>query len=128
MAFHAKLLSRYVLALATKNYFPKFLGEILLPNILANVALCGSRANVLLAFPNQHKIFILLANATSLLKSQMIEPLQRLQALVSDSGLFKAGRDHEREHVKALLRVRMDQLHQNSIAWQECRNLYNIIK
>jgi hypothetical protein len=53
-----------------KNYFPKFLGEILLPNILANVVLCGSRANVLLAFPNQHKIFILLANATSLLKSK----------------------------------------------------------
>ena len=79
-------------------------------------------------FLNQHKIFILLANATSLLKSQMIEPLQRLQALVSDSGLFKAGREHEREHVKALLRVRMDQLHHNSIAWQECRNLYNIIK
>jgi hypothetical protein len=47
---------------------------------------------------------------------------------VSDSGLFKAGREHEREHVKALLRVRMDQLHHNSIAWQECRNLYNIIK
>jgi len=81
-----------------------------------------------LIFLNQHKIFILLANATSLLKSQMIEPLQRLQALVSDSGLFKAGREHEREHVKALLRVRMDQLHHNSIAWQECRNLYNIIK
>lgn len=79
-------------------------------------------------FLNQRKIFILLANATSLLKFQMIEPLQRLQALVSDSGLFKAGRDHEREHVKALLRVRMDQLHQNSIAWQECQNLYNIIK
>ena len=128
MAFHAKLLSKYVLALVTKNYFPKFLGEILLPNILVNVVLCGSRANVLLAFPNQRKIFILLANATSLLKSQMIEPLQRLQALVSDSGLFKVGREHEREHVKALLRVRMDQLHQNSIAWQECRNLYNIIK
>ena len=79
-------------------------------------------------FLNQRKIFILLANATSLPKSQMIEPLQRLQALVSDSGLFKAGREHEREHVKALLRVRMDQLHHNSIAWQECRNLYNIIK
>ena len=79
-------------------------------------------------FLNQRKIFILLANATSLLGFQMIEPLQRLQALVSDSGLFKAGREHEREHVKALLRVRMDQLHHNSIAWQECRNLYNIIK
>jgi hypothetical protein len=58
----------------------------------------------------------------------MIEPLQRLQALVSNSGLFKAGREHEREHIKALIRVRMDQLHHNSIAWQECRNLYNIIK
>ena len=79
-------------------------------------------------FLNQRKIFILLANATSLPKSQMIEPLQRLQALVSDSGLFKAGREHEREHVKALIRVRMDQLHHNSIAWQECRNLYNVIK
>jgi hypothetical protein len=81
-----------------------------------------------LTFLNQRKIFILLANATSLLKFQMIEPLQRLQALVSDSGLFKAGREHEREHVKALIRVRMDQLHHNSIAWQECRNLYNVIK
>ena len=58
----------------------------------------------------------------------MIEPLQRLQALVSDSGLFKAGREHEREHVKAFIRVRKDQLHHNSIAWHECRNLYNIIK
>ena len=79
-------------------------------------------------FLSQHKIFILLANATSLPKHPMIEPLQRLQALVSDSGLFKAGREHEREHIKALIRVRMDQLHHNSIAWQECRNLYNIIK
>jgi len=81
-----------------------------------------------LTFLNQRKIFILLANATSLLKFQMIEPLQRLQALVSDSGLFKAGREHEREHVKALIRVRMDQLHHNSIAWQECRNLLDIIR
>jgi hypothetical protein len=99
-----------------------------LPNILANVALCGSRANVLLAFPNQRKIFILLENATSLPKHPMIETLQRLQALVSNSGLFKAGREHEREHVKALIRVRMDQLHENSIAWQECRNLLDVIK
>jgi hypothetical protein len=58
----------------------------------------------------------------------MIETLQRLQALVSNSGLFKAGREHEREHVKALIRVRMDQLHENSIAWQECRNLLDVIK
>jgi len=41
MAFLVKLLSKYALALATKNYFPKFLGEILLANILANVVLCG---------------------------------------------------------------------------------------
>ena len=90
--------------------------------------LCGLKVNVPLTFLSQRKIFILLANATSLLKFQMIEPLQRLQALVSDSGLFKAGREHEREHVKALIRVRMDQLHHNSIAWQECRNLLNILK
>lgn len=81
-----------------------------------------------MTFLSQRKIFILLANVTSLLKFQMIEPLQRLQALVSDSGLFKAGREHERQHVKALIRVRMDQLHHNSIAWQECRNLLNILK
>ena len=81
-----------------------------------------------MTFLNQRKIFILLANATFLPRFPMIEPLQRLQALVSDSGLFKAGREHEREHVKALIRVRMDQLHHNSIAWQECHNLYNIIK
>ena len=79
-------------------------------------------------FPSQRKIFILLANVTSLLKFQMIDHLTRLQALVSDSGLFKAGREHEREHVKALIRVRMDQLHENSIAWQECRNLLDVIK
>jgi hypothetical protein len=90
--------------------------------------LCGLKENVLLIFLNQRKIFILLANATSLPGSQMIDHLMRLQALVSDSGLFKAGREHEREHVKALIRVRMDQLHHNSIAWQECQNLYNIIK
>jgi hypothetical protein len=99
-----------------------------LKSIPVNAAPCGLKANVLLAFPSQRKIFILLENATSLPKHPMIEPLQRLQALVSDSGLFKAGREHEREHVKALLRVRMDQLHHNSVAWQECRNLYNIIK
>ena len=93
-----------------------------------NAVPCGLKANVLLAFRSQRKIFILLENATFLLRFQMIEPLQRLQALVSDSGLFKAGREHEREHIKALIRVRMDQLHHNSIAWQECRNLYNIIK
>ena len=58
----------------------------------------------------------------------MIDHLTRLQALVSDFGLFKAGREHEREHVKALIRVRMDQLHQNSIAWQDCRNLLDVIK
>jgi hypothetical protein len=81
-----------------------------------------------LNFQNQHRTFSLLENATSLPKPQMIDPLQRLQALVSDSGLFKAGREHEREHVKALIRVRMDQLHHNSVAWQECRNLYNILK
>jgi len=27
-----------------------------------------------------------------------------------------------------LILVRMDQLHENSIAWQECRNLLDIIK
>jgi hypothetical protein len=52
----------------------------------------------------------------------------KLEALISDSGLFNAGREYEREHVRALLRARMDQLHHNSIAWQECRNLYNVIK
>ena len=97
-------------------------------SIPVNAAPCGLKANVLSAFPSQRKIFILLANVTSLPKHPMIEPLQRLQALVSDSGLFKAGREHEREHVKALLRVRMDQLHHNSVAWQECRNLLDVIK
>ena len=58
----------------------------------------------------------------------MIDTLRRLQALVSDVGLFKAGREHEREHLKALIRVRMSQLHENSIAWHECRNLYEIIR
>ena len=81
-----------------------------------------------MTFLSQRKIFILLANVTSLLKFQMIDQLRRLEALVSDSGLFKAGREHEREHVKALIRVRMDQLHENSIAWQECRNLLDVIK
>jgi len=128
MVFLVKLLSRYVLEWVTKSYSLRFLGEIPLSSTPANAALCGSRASVPLNFQNQRRIFSLLENATSLPKLQMIDPLQRLQALVSDSGLFKAGRDHEREHVKALLRVRMDQLHHNSIAWQECRNLYNIIK
>ena len=58
----------------------------------------------------------------------MIDQLNRLEALVSDSGLFKAGREHEREHIKTLIRVRMDQLNKNSIAWQECHNLLGIIK
>ena len=84
--------------------------------------------NARLIFQNQTKTCILHQNATFFLQSPMINQLRRLEALISDSGLFKAGREHEREHVKALLRVRMDQLHQNSIAWQECRNLYNIIK
>jgi hypothetical protein len=58
----------------------------------------------------------------------MNEILQRLEALITDAGLFKAGRDHERERVLALICVRMEQLHHNSIAWQECRNLYNLLK
>ena len=58
----------------------------------------------------------------------MNDILQRLEALITYTGLFKAGREHEREHVRALIRVRMDQLHHNSIAWQECRNLYNLVK
>jgi hypothetical protein len=128
MVFHVKLLSKYVLAWGTKSYFLKFLGEILLPSTPANAVLCGSKANALLAFPSQHKIFTLQENATSLPKFQMIDQLRRLEALVSDSGLFKAGREHEREHVKALILVRMDQLHENSIAWQECRNLLDVIK
>jgi hypothetical protein len=128
MVFHVTPLSRSGLGSATKNCFLRFLGAIPLPSIPANAVHYGSRASVPLTFPSQHRTFSLLGNATSLPKPQMIDPLQRLQALVSDSGLFKAGRDHEREHVKALIRVRMDQLHHNSIAWQECRNLYNIIK
>jgi hypothetical protein len=58
----------------------------------------------------------------------MNDILQRLEALITDAGLFKAGREHEREHVRALIRGRMDQLHHNSIAWQECRTLYNLVK
>ena len=93
-----------------------------------NPVLYGLKTNAQLTCLNQLTTYILLQNATSLPKLPMIDHLTRLQALVSDSGLFKAGREHEREHVKALIRVRMDQLHHNSIAWQECRNLYNIIK
>ena len=112
----------------TKSYFLKFLGEILLFNILVSLVLYGLKTNAQLTCLSQPTICILLQNATFLSKPKMIDHLARLQALVSDSGLFKAGREHEREHVKALIRVRMDQLHHNSIAWQECRNLYNILK
>ena len=125
---HAKPLSKYVLDWVTKNCFPKFLDAIHLLSILVNAVLYGLKTNVQLTCLSQPTICILLQNATFLPRSKMIDHLTRLQALVSDSGLFKAGREHEREHVKALIRVRMDQLHQNSIAWQECRNLYNIIK
>ena len=125
---HAKPSNKYVLAWVTKNCFLKFLGEINLLSIPVNPVFYGLKTNVQLICLNQPTTCILLQNATSLPKLPMIDHLTRLQALVSDSGLFKAGREHEREHVKALLRVRMDQLHQNSVAWQECRNLYNIIK
>lgn len=50
---------------------------------------------------------------------------RRLAALITDSGAFRAGQDHERQRLAQLLRVRMDELHCNSIAWQECKNLLN---
>lgn len=125
---HAKPLSKYVLDWVTKNCFPRFLDAIHLFSIPVNAVLYGLKTNAQLTCLNQLTTCILLQNATSLPKLPMIDHLTRLQALVSDSGLFKAGREHEREHVKALIRVRMDQLHHNSIAWQECRNLLDVIK
>ena len=116
-----------MLANLTRINFLRFLDEIL-TGILAKNARIGLKMNVHLGSQNQLKTCILLQNVMFLPRLPMIDHLTRLQALISDSGLFKAGREHEREHVKALIRVRMDQLHHNSIAWQECRNLYNIIK
>jgi len=50
---------------------------------------------------------------------------RRLAALITDSGAFAAGQAEERQRIVQLLRVRMDELHFNSIAWQECKNLVN---
>jgi hypothetical protein len=111
----------------TRINFLKFHDETLLIGILAKNAHIGLTNNVLLGFLNQLRTCILLPNVT-FLNPSMIDQLKRLEALVSDSGLFKAGREHEREHIKALIRVRMDQLNKNSIAWQECHNLLGIIK
>ena len=41
--------------------------------------------------------------------------------------LFQAGRAHEREHTCNLLRARMDQLLPETTAWQEAKNLYEIL-
>jgi len=48
---------------------------------------------------------------------------QRIADLISTSSLYEQGCQDERRHIKALLKVRMDELHHNSVAWQECRNL-----
>lgn len=47
----------------------------------------------------------------------------RLEKLISDSGMFNAGREYERERILHILQLRMECLHQGSLPWQECRNL-----
>jgi hypothetical protein len=128
MAFHVKLLSKYVLALAHKKLFPEIPRRNSFAKHSCECCVLWLKGKCSLSFPEPAQNLYFAGECNIFIETPMIEPLQRLQALVSDSGLFKAGREHEREHVKALIRVRMDQLHHNSIAWQECRNLYNIIK
>jgi hypothetical protein len=53
---------------------------------------------------------------------------QRIADLISTSSLYEQGCQDERRHIKALLKVRMDELHHNSVAWQECRNLLFYLK
>lgn len=50
---------------------------------------------------------------------------RRLTALITDSGAFAAGQAQERQRIVQLLRVRIDGLHSNSVAFQECNNLLN---
>ena len=53
-----------------------------------------------------------------------MKPLrERIADLISSNSLYEQGCQDERRHIKALLKVRMDELHHNSVAWQECRNL-----
>ena len=53
---------------------------------------------------------------------------QRIADLISTSSLYEQGCQDERRHIKALLKVRMDELHHNSVAWQECRDLLFYLK
>ena len=58
-----------------------------------------------------------------------MKPLrERIADLIIDSSLYEQGCQDERRHIKTLLKVRMDQLHHNSVAWQECRNLLFFLK
>jgi hypothetical protein len=58
-----------------------------------------------------------------------MNPLRRRIAdLISTSSLYEQGCQDERQHIKTLLKVRMDELHHNSVAWQECRNLLSYLQ
>ena len=53
---------------------------------------------------------------------------QRITDLISDSSLYEQGRQDALRHVQSMVKVRMDELHHNSVAWQECRNLLFYLK
>ena len=53
-----------------------------------------------------------------------MKPLRERADLISSNySLYEQGCQDERRRIKTLLKVRMDELHHNSVAWQECRNL-----
>lgn len=45
---------------------------------------------------------------------------QRLEALISDSGQFSAGAQHERERIRAIIKLRQQNLDVRSAEHREC--------
>lgn len=45
---------------------------------------------------------------------------QRLEALISDSGQFSAGAQHERERIRAIIKLRQQDLDVRSAEHREC--------
>lgn len=52
---------------------------------------------------------------------------QRLEALLSDNGQFAAGTQHERERIRALIKLRQETLDSRSAEYRECINILHAI-
>lgn len=52
---------------------------------------------------------------------------ERLEALISDSGMFRAGQQHERERISGVIRGYMQFLDRRSSEYRACLNMLHAI-